>query len=239
MKHLDLSTALVLLAASCVLTLYSYKEAVRSEQPRTLIGAVLRAGTSLDYVVARQQCVGSFSTTVETRAATTVRSKGSLDLRRGGKVFPATVSFEAVFNPLGQLTESSTRLAFEDSVVQLKSVKVNPMTLTLTAALAGANFAKVVKAAGPVSLRKTGNGAFTVDYAPLAPYAGESLRGYIESALARTRFSVVSDPQYHCVRGNGALEAGALLDALGRYFSPHTLPGGMHDSARKCDQEIR
>ena len=221
MKQLDLRIAIAGFWAFLLLAGIAYRQALPFEHPPIALLDPIPLARSQGHLLKKESCIGSIRTAVEGREKRMLHGEGTADLVIGGQAVKAKLLLEAAFNPLGQLNESSLRIVFKGGWLQLKTMQVNPMALTITTFLAGEHAARALEMPGLVLL-KSDSRAAELHYDPLR-FLNQTAAlplAKVASMLQQERISLIYADAYGCDRGQDALDLDPLLDSMKRNAGP-------------------
>ncbi|RIL05759.1 MAG: hypothetical protein DCC75_11430 [Proteobacteria bacterium] len=191
-RHGDIIFALVILALSSSLSFFAYERVLNIERPESILSSQLKAGSRQFSVIQNNKCVGSIESKLLHENTFYLNLTGELRFSHGQERFQANFQSEAYFNPLGQLTESLTKLTNKESRVFVQTHQVNPIKATLSANLGGKRFSHAMELPGPLILSQTNPGWYELQRPPGSP-GGELLHTFLKPASEKLGITLKED----------------------------------------------
>ncbi|MBX7137784.1 MAG: hypothetical protein K1X83_07350 [Oligoflexia bacterium] len=155
-KKLDLWLALLLALISLGITTATYAAVHRLEQPAATALTAIDKGQTIFLVRHSGGCAGEFKAELSTHKNITINAKGSIQTRVDARLISASISFSALFNPLGQMYSSELSINAPNAVsLALKTDGVNPLTLAISSSAAGQSYSGKLDLPGPVIISES------------------------------------------------------------------------------------
>jgi hypothetical protein len=165
MSSFDRPLAAFIFCASSIVSALSYQTLERLEHPQEYMIANVPEGSARFEVRTKDGCVGAFHSALTHEGTAHLNIGGGAAFRSGKAVVNARISFDALFNPLGQLTAGALFIDFGGSDIKITARDPNPITLKLEVRSPGRDLSLPFQIQGPLQLSSTGKDAARLEYA--------------------------------------------------------------------------
>lgn len=187
----DTAASAILFLVFGGLSAYAYAAILKTEAPSHVFMHSIAEGAKHFHVQHGTSCVGKISTTLSKGENTFVHSVAEVNAEYGRTKTTATINALYQFNPLGQLSESSSDIVARDTRINIKTKDINPMRIQISADLNNKHYDFTLSAPGPVILKKSGAGLYQIEYSQFRAGDGSLLKGFGTNLLSQTALSIV------------------------------------------------
>ncbi len=220
MRAIDIPISITLLVALSIATVFSYLHLLEVEKPEDLFGRSILPGHSNESILHGTRCIGEFKTTLIDTDTKELTTEGMVRILFQGRSAPAFLKFYALFNPLGQLTDSRTSLTFGDSSLVLNSSGITPINVHITGYHEGTHFERDNTISGPVLLTKTHGGGYTLEYLPLSAQKNTFVSSLVGKILSENQLSLSQDSALACRQGTEQFDITPLVTYANTLIAP-------------------
>lgn len=154
-KNFDLLFALTCALISGSTVLFAYAGILKVEEPDYLLNQPLQQGKQTYLIMQHTTCVGHFSTELEHDDTFSLTSQGTLFVTYNGKPTSASVLLKAIFNPLGQLTNSITHINTPAAKLNIRTDNVNPIAAALSLTVQDKKLEHTLTFPGPLLIKES------------------------------------------------------------------------------------
>lgn len=154
-KQFDLYLAVAILAASLCLSAFGFASIQKIEKKdKSALQFEISEGETTYNIIHKNSCIGFARTFLTVDENTYLKVVSSINLALGKSKDTYGLSFDALFNPLDQLTKGGLKLNARQFSLDLESVNTNPIQATLNAKFGAKRVRKTIKFPGPILLKK-------------------------------------------------------------------------------------
>lgn len=229
----DIVIATLVFAISALVSAWAYAAMIAMEGTGQVFMSSIEEGTTQFHIVNKGACIGNLSTILLLGDNSGLRSVGKVRGVYGQKTHEASAELTAQFNPLGQLTESSSRISAPDIEIVVRSKSIAPIRLIVQATIRGQTYSYDFEVPGPVLLKKIRGDRFQVQYFGLRQHQGGILQTISDNLFGDLDLHVVeaSTSTVSCAPDAmsafdiaGLLLKSRAIELFIQRFAPHTIP---------------
>ncbi len=207
--------AAIIFLASVSATVFAYARILEIERPAfVFLDDYLSVGRREFLFKSEGSCIGSISVDIWREKATTIKTTGVLRATLNSKNIDIKIESQSYFNPLGQMTDSTTRLTGPNFMASAITKEIHPIKVTLALNAAGKDLSLNKELPGPIQVAESTPGKLHLEYSQVAPVQPIAFNGPVEFVKSEYNLAIEPASDSNTCNSSGRIDLSRMIKKL-------------------------